>query len=153
MLLDSDAWDDADMASVIQYVRGNRKLNVPPKIREVLRMNKWTMQTLASVGCGYWTYINLSLQYFKFKYVILGFISKLVPTTEFQKPILMVASLALAGIITACKQKSIGWQINCPWQIDAMSEIWHLESCWTKMFWSFETPASKSVETRRNTRK
>lgn len=40
MLLDSDAWDDADMASVIQYVRGNRKLNVPPKIREVLRMNK-----------------------------------------------------------------------------------------------------------------
>ena len=40
MLLDSDVWADADMASVIKYLRGNRKLNVPPKIREVLCMNK-----------------------------------------------------------------------------------------------------------------
>lgn len=36
-----DAWDDADMRSVLFYLRGNKHLNVPPAFREILGMNKW----------------------------------------------------------------------------------------------------------------
>ncbi len=35
-----DAWDDADMRSVLSYLRRNKHLNVPPAFREILRMNK-----------------------------------------------------------------------------------------------------------------
>jgi len=35
-----DPWADADMASVIQYLRANKKLNVPQDLREILGMNK-----------------------------------------------------------------------------------------------------------------
>ena len=34
-------WEDADMQSVILYLRGNRHLNVPGEIRTVLAMDKW----------------------------------------------------------------------------------------------------------------
>lgn len=40
MRVDSDVWADADMASVIRYLRGNRNLNVPQEIRQVLCMDK-----------------------------------------------------------------------------------------------------------------
>jgi len=35
-----DEWTDADMASVIRYLRGNKHLNVPNDLRECLGMNK-----------------------------------------------------------------------------------------------------------------
>lgn len=41
MMLDSDLWADADMDSVVTYLRGGRNLNVPPAIRQVLAMDKW----------------------------------------------------------------------------------------------------------------
>jgi len=40
-MLDSDLWADADMESVVTYLRGGRNLNVPPAIRQVLAMDKW----------------------------------------------------------------------------------------------------------------
>ena len=40
IMTDSDVWEDADMQSVIFYLRGNRHLNVPPEIRTVLAMDK-----------------------------------------------------------------------------------------------------------------
>lgn len=35
-----DEWKDADMASVIRYLRGSKGLNVPNDLREALGMNK-----------------------------------------------------------------------------------------------------------------
>ena len=35
-----DEWVDADMQSVIRYLRGNKHLNVPAEVRHVLGMNK-----------------------------------------------------------------------------------------------------------------
>ena len=35
-----DSWDDADMRSVLFYLRQNKHLNVPPAFREILGMNK-----------------------------------------------------------------------------------------------------------------
>ena len=41
MMKDSfDAWPDADMDTVIQYLRANKHLNVPDEIRQILGMNK-----------------------------------------------------------------------------------------------------------------
>ena len=40
MRVDSDVWADADMASVIRYLRGNQKLRVPQEIRQVMCMDK-----------------------------------------------------------------------------------------------------------------
>lgn len=40
MTLDTDMWADGDMESVIRYLRGGTKLNVPPAIREILNMNE-----------------------------------------------------------------------------------------------------------------
>ena len=37
---DMDTWEDADMESVVMYLRGNRHLHVPSEIRNVLGMNK-----------------------------------------------------------------------------------------------------------------
>ncbi len=34
-----DEWADADMESVIQYLRGGKKLQLPPNIRALLRLN------------------------------------------------------------------------------------------------------------------
>lgn len=35
-----DEWKDADIASVIRYLRGSKGLNVPNDLREALGMNK-----------------------------------------------------------------------------------------------------------------
>ena len=35
-----DPWVDADMASVVQYLRANKRLHVPQDLREILGMNK-----------------------------------------------------------------------------------------------------------------
>lgn len=35
-----DLWAEADMESVIRYLRSNKKLNVPNHLREVLGMNR-----------------------------------------------------------------------------------------------------------------
>ncbi len=40
VMQDTDAWSDADMESVITYLRGNRHLNVPCELRKVLGMDK-----------------------------------------------------------------------------------------------------------------
>lgn len=40
VMQDTDAWSDADMESVITYLRGNRHLNVPSEIRKALGMDK-----------------------------------------------------------------------------------------------------------------
>ena len=40
IMTDNDVWEDADMQSVILYLRGNRHLNVPREIRTVLAMDK-----------------------------------------------------------------------------------------------------------------
>ena len=40
IMKDTDAWKDADMESVVLYLRGNRHLHVPSEIRTVLGMNK-----------------------------------------------------------------------------------------------------------------
>ena len=31
-----DLWNDADMVSVVRYLRGSKKLRIPPEWREVL---------------------------------------------------------------------------------------------------------------------
>lgn len=41
IMKDTDVWKDADMESVVMYLRGNRHLHVPSEIRMVLGMNKW----------------------------------------------------------------------------------------------------------------
>ena len=38
--METDLWVDADMESVVMYLRGNRHLNVPNEIRAVLSMNR-----------------------------------------------------------------------------------------------------------------
>ena len=35
-----DDWDDADLPSVLTYLRGNKSLNVPPVWRFILGMDK-----------------------------------------------------------------------------------------------------------------
>lgn len=40
MMVSPDLWEDADMASVIYYLRGNKALQVSPDLRCVLGMNK-----------------------------------------------------------------------------------------------------------------
>lgn len=40
-----DAWGDADMESVIRYLRGNTKLRVPDDLRVSLGMNQWQALT------------------------------------------------------------------------------------------------------------
>lgn len=40
VMQDTDTWSDADMESVITYLRGNRHLNVPSEIRKALGMDK-----------------------------------------------------------------------------------------------------------------
>ena len=35
----SDQWMDADMESVVKYLRGNKKLAVPQELRSILGMN------------------------------------------------------------------------------------------------------------------
>ena len=40
IMTDNEVWEDADMQSVILYLRGNRHLNVPGEIRTVLAMDK-----------------------------------------------------------------------------------------------------------------
>lgn len=37
---DLDLWCDADMSSVLCYLRGNKKLRVPEELRSILGMNK-----------------------------------------------------------------------------------------------------------------
>ena len=37
----SDDWLDADMESVVQYLRSNKKLRVADDLRRILRMNRW----------------------------------------------------------------------------------------------------------------
>ena len=39
-MMETDLWADADMESVVMYLRGNRRLNVPNDIRTVLNMSK-----------------------------------------------------------------------------------------------------------------
>ena len=36
-----DDWLEADMESVIQYLRSNKKLRVADDLRRILRMNSW----------------------------------------------------------------------------------------------------------------
>ena len=40
MSVNADYWDDADMKSVISYLRSNKCLNVPDDLRSVLGMNR-----------------------------------------------------------------------------------------------------------------
>ena len=39
MSFTSDYWSEADMESVVKYLRGHKSLNVPPDMREALGMN------------------------------------------------------------------------------------------------------------------
>lgn len=38
-----DWWEDADLPSVLTYLRGNKSLNVPSAWRSILGMNKWVV--------------------------------------------------------------------------------------------------------------